>query len=243
MRTREQAAELNAVAPLVYPREQPELVGPCTLVANAGKTVGVASAELLRTARGPLAIALTLDGKRILKVVSWTLAGSSGLGILTFEEAFPDGGQLDVAPLDVGAVSASVETRGAPAAIVTVEARQAEFSRVVLPVFVDAWTAGGMIDDVVLVASPQDAEHAGKAIDGAVVFAWLPADAVLGRPSEVVAVALALPYRSQLAKPRPIAPIAELVGLSDLGVVLPYEACDAEVSNDLRQVAGEIKGA
>jgi hypothetical protein len=240
-----QATELSAVAPLVSLGANQELVGACTVVADAGRLIAFSSAELLRTAREPLAIALTLDGKRTLRVASWGLARPHGLGILTFAEAIPAEGSIDVAPLAVGAVSASVAIHGAPAAIVTIEAREAGFAREVVPVFVDAWTGGGMSDDVVHIASPHEAAHAGAAIDGASLFAWLPADPVLGRRSEVVAVALALRYRKQLAPPRQLAPIAELVELSDLGRVLPYAGAGAgaEGSNDLRQVAGEIQGA
>src|SRR5258706_12607249 len=62
--TREQAAELRAVAPLVVLGAQPTLIGPCTLVSNGVKTVAFSSAELLRKAGEPLAVALSPDASK-----------------------------------------------------------------------------------------------------------------------------------------------------------------------------------
>lgn len=237
--TREQANELRAVAPLVVLGKTLELVGPCTLVANGSKVVAFSSAELLRAAGEPLAVALSLDGKRTVKIASWALARSHGLGILELAEPVPAGGEIQ--PLDIGAVCAAVETRGAPAAIVTVSATEHGFSRRVIPVHVDACDGGGMSDVVAHLATPQEASDGDAKIEGAPLIAWMPADAVLGRASEVVAVALALPVRATY-KPRELPPCAELVALDDLGRVLPYES-STEGSNDLTQVAGEIKDA
>ncbi|HEY1556630.1 MAG TPA: hypothetical protein VGF94_17465 [Kofleriaceae bacterium] len=240
--TREQAAELRGLAPLVVTGAgTPQLVGPCTLVTNGVKTVAFSSSELLRNAGEPLEIALTLDGKRTVRVASWALARATGLGIAELAEPFPTTGALDVTPLGIGSVYATIDTRGAPSALVTVIATAEGFARRIVPVHVDFWDGNGMSDVVVKLASPQDAEDLDAAVEGAALFSWLPPDAVLGRPSEVVTVALAVPYRARAAKPRELAPCAELVGLDDLGRVLPYRGQTEEASNDLRQVAGEIK--
>ena len=69
----------------------------------------------------------------------------------------------------------------------------------------------------------------------------MPADAVLGRKSEVLCVALASPYRAQTFRPRKLAALAELFGLDDLGRALPWQRPGEEDGNDLRQVAGEIR--
>ena len=239
--TREQATELRAVAPLVVlAAGGPQLVGPCTLVTNGAKTVAFSSSEMLRNAGEPLAIALTLDGKRTLRVASWSLARAQGLGIAELAEPFPKTGPLDVTPLNVGAVCATVDTRGAPSALVTVTATPRGFARRIVAVHVDAWDGNGMSDVVIRLASPQDAADLDAAVEGAPLFAWLPPDPVLGRPSEVVAVALATPYRARHVKTRDLLPLAELVGLEDLGRALPYQVIEEE-GNDLRQVAGEIK--
>ena len=239
--TREQAAELRGVAPLVVlAPDGPQLVGPCTLVTNGAKTVAFSSAELLRNAGEPLAIALTLDGKRTVRVASWSLARAAGLGIAELAEPFPKTGPLDVTPLNVGSLCATVDTRGAPSALVTVVASEGGFSRRVVAVHVDAWDGNGMSDVVIRLASPQEVADLDAAVEGAPLFSWLPPDPVLGRPSEVVAVALAAPYRAKHVKTRDLPPLAELVGLEDLGRALPYQAVEEE-GNDLRQVAGEIK--
>ena len=240
--TREQSGELRAVAPLVVAGARLELVAPCTLITNGAKVIACSSAELLRRAGEPLAIALTLDGRRTVRVASWALARAPGLGILELAEPFPGGEALDVAPLDIAAVCATVDTRGAPAGLVIVTpSDQGGFSRRLLPVHVDACDGGGMTDEPFHLASPQDATDAGAPIDGAPLFAWLPADPVLGRGSEIVAVALAVPYRTRALQPRELPAIAELVGLVDLGRALPFAGAQQEASNDLQQVAGEIK--
>jgi hypothetical protein len=238
---RARAHELHAVAPLVVLGERPELVGACTVVSNGSKTVAFSSAELLRLAAEPLALVLTLDGKRTLQVASWALSRTHGLGIIELAAAFPAEAGLDVKPLDVGAVAAAVETRGAPAAIVAVQATEAGFVRSLVPVFVDAYDDGTMRDHPPHLASPQQQGDDKLVVDGSPLFAWLPADPVLGRGSEVVAVALAVMRPAGVPGPRALPPIAELVELADLGRVLPYAAQTKEASNDLVQVAGEIK--
>jgi hypothetical protein len=240
--TREQASELSAVAPIVVTGGASlQLVGPCTLVTNGNKTIAFSSAELLRVAPASLAIALTMDGKRTLPVQQWIAARNIGLGIIEFAGVFPKGEKLDVVPLSLGSICASVDTRGAPAALVTVAEKAGAFSRRTIPVVVDAVDGGGMSDDIITrLASPMDAGDVGAEIDGSALFAWMPADPVLGRPSEVVAVAVGLLYRAKTFKPREHAALAELLGLEDLGRALPFGPEVAEGSNELGQIAGEL---
>src|SRR5262249_39793748 len=127
--SRGSTSELRAVAPLVVVGPTPQLVGPCTLVSNDTKTIAFSSSELLREAGEPLAIALTLDGKRLLPISSWALGRTSGIGVLELGAPFPKDKGLDVAPLQVGSVYASVDTRGAPAALVTVRSAAHGFER------------------------------------------------------------------------------------------------------------------
>jgi hypothetical protein len=68
----------------------------------------------------------------------------------------------------------------------------------------------------------------------------MPPDPVLGRPGEVVVVALGIAYRVNLFKPRTHAPLVELVGLDDLGRVLPWAEHTPPPSEALVQIAGEI---
>lgn len=233
------------MAPLVVTGgDAPKLVGPCTLVTNGTKTIAFSSAELLREAPEPLGIALTMDGKVTLPVTQWIAARNLGMGIIELGAPYPkDNEELDVVPLDLGAISATVDTRGAPSALVTIVASQHGFSRRAVPVHVDLVDGAGMSDDVLgRLASPIEAGDVGAAIDGAALFSWLPADAVLGRPPEVVAIALGITYRQKTFKPREHDPISELLGLEDLGRALPFEGKKAEEgSNALGQIAGEIK--
>jgi hypothetical protein len=219
---------------------KPTLVGPCTLVTNGAQTVAFSSAELLRRAGEPLAIALTMDGTRTVRVGSWMMGRIAGMGIAELAEPVPKGAS-DVMPLQLGNVSATVDTRGAPSSIVTITATAKGYERRIVPVYVDNTDGGGMSDDITRLASPQDASDAAMQCEGAALFTWMPADPVLGRKSEVVLVALAVPYRAQLEKPRAHAPIAELVGLEDLGRALPWTGEKPAGSNELGQVAGEIR--
>jgi len=237
----EAASELRAVAPLVVVREPLELVGPCTLVTNGTRTVALASAELLRQAGEPLAIALTMDGSRTVKIASWSMGRLIGLGIAELAEPFPKTGG-DVVPLQLASVSATVDTRGAPSALVTVARTGKGFTRRAVPVHVDAIDGGGMSDEVITrLASPDEAGDVDAVIEGAPLFSWMPADPVLGRKSEVVAVALGLTYRQKTFKPRAHPALAELVGLEDLARALPWQGEQQEGSNELGQVAGEIR--
>jgi hypothetical protein len=147
---------------------------------------------------------------------------------------------LDVAPLEITAICATVDTRGAPSALVSVAAEGSGFARQVVPVHTDAVDVGRMLERATHLASPLEACDADAKIDGAALIAWMPPDPVLGRASEVVAVALGLAYRSKMWKPREHAPIAELVGLGDLGRALPPEPGKAEAGNELGVVSGEI---
>lgn len=238
---RDAANELRAVAPLVVQRDTLELVGPCTLVTNGARTVALSSAEVLRQAPEPLAIALTLDGKKLVRVASWSMGRIAGVGIAELAEPFPKTG-TDIVPLQLASVSATVDTRGAPSALVTFVRDGGKLVRRSVHVHVDAIDAGPMADDVITrLATPDDAADVDAPIDGAPLFTWMPADPVLGRKNEVVVVALGVTYRQKTFKPRANPAIAELVGLEDLGRALPWEGAQPEGSNELGQVAGEIR--
>ena len=234
---------MRAIAPLVVTSPQLALVGPCTLVTNGTHTIAFSSAELLRQAGEPLAIALTLDCSKTIPVTSWTMGRLPHMGIIELGASFPRDGAHDVAPLDLGSLCATADTRGAPSALVTIEAAAGGkgVTRRLIPVHVDAVDGGGMTDDVTRLASPDHASDGDARIDGAALLSWMPADPVLGRKSEVLVVALASPYRAKLFKPRSLPPLAELFGLEDLGRALPWEGGDAAGSNELGQIAGEIR--
>lgn len=240
--TREQANELRAIAPLVITGgPTPLLVGPCTLVTNGTHTIAFSSAELLRKAGEPLAIALTLDGSKTLPVSSWSMGRVPHMGVIELAAPFPEDPDLDVAPLPIGSLCATVDTRGAPSALVTVVRAKSGVTRRVIPVHVDAIDGGGMIEIITRLASPDEPVDANLDIDGAALVSWMPPDPVLGRSSEVLVVALASPYRQQAFKPRELPALAELYGLDDLGRALPWDGTNAEGSNELGQVAGEIR--
>ena len=238
---RDKAPELRAIAPLVVTGPQLQLVGPCTLVTNGSQTIAFSSAELLRRAGEPLAIALTLDGSKTVPVASWSLGRVPHMGVIELGAPFPIDDQLDVTPLPIGSLCATVDTRGAPSALVTVHAAKTGIARRVIPVHVDA-IDGGMSDEVLArLASPDVETDADADIDGAALLTWMPPDPLLGRPSEVLVVALATPYRQRNYKPRALPPIAELFGLDDMGRALPWDGTRLEGSNELGQVAGEIR--
>lgn len=238
---RDSVRELRGIAALIVTGESPQLVGPCTLVTNGTTTIAFSSSELLRAAGEPLAIALTLDCKQTFPVTAWHLSRTPHLGVIDLGAAFPIDPALDVEPLPLGSVSATLDTRGAPSALVTVQWTGTGVARRLIPVHVDAMDSGGVSDDVVTrLASPDDPADADVQIDGAPLLAWMPADPVLGRPPEVVAVALGCTYRGHTHKPRELPAAAELWGLDDLGRVLPWHRDDQVASNELVQVAGEI---
>jgi hypothetical protein len=232
------APELRAVAPLLVLGESPRFVGPITLVANGSRVIGVASAEMLRTLPDSnLAVASKLDGSATVNIVNWTVGRYSGVGLVELE-AFPK--DHDVVPLPIGSINASVDVHGAPAAVVTVDKLGDRYERSLVPVYVDADDAGGMSDTAVYMLSPHHPAHIETPIEGATVFAWLPPEPALGRRStEVVAFAMAYPYRAGIAKPRATPVIAELVGLEDLGRALLATAA-SEPEPELGAVAGEI---
>lgn len=231
--------QLRAVAPLLVTATK-ELVGSVLLATNGIKTVGVTSSELLRPWEAKqLSIATSLDGSQLLPLSSWGLGRYSGVGLIELGSATVTGG--DVIPVEIGAVCASVETRGAPAAIVAISGKAPNLVRDVIPVWVDTVdTGGGMSDDVITkLATPQEPADATKLIDGAILFAWFPPDPVLGRKSEVLAVAMSYPYRTGTFKPRELPAFAELIGLDDLGRALISSAPVPE-RPELKQVTGEI---
>src|SRR5688572_3177575 len=186
----ESAPELRAIAPLVVTGPRLQLVGPCTLVTNGSQTIAFSSAELLRQAGEPLAIALTMDCKKTIPVSSWSMGRVPNMGVIELGVPFPfKDTKLDVAPISLGSVCATVDTRGAPSALVTVQ-RSADgrgVMRRVIPVHVDAIDGGGMSDDVITrLASPDLVDDVGVDVDGGALVSWMPPDPVLGRPSEVV---------------------------------------------------------
>jgi hypothetical protein len=239
---REQARELRAIAPLVVVGPTLQLVGPCTLVTNGSQTIAFSSAELLRRAGEPLAIALTLDCSKTIPVASWSMGRVPHMGVIELGAAFPKDKGLDVEPLPIGSLCATVDTRGAPSALVTVQAAKTGVTRRLVPVHVDHIDGGGMSDDILTrLASPDAAGDVELDIDGAALLSWMPPDPVLGRPSEVLIVALASPYRQRTFKPRELPAIAELYGLDDMGRALPWDGTKLEGSNELEQIVGEIK--
>lgn len=221
--------------------ETPVLVGAVLLVANGDRFVGVTSAELVRPFHGkPLVVMTKLDGSASLVVASWGMGRYSGLGIVELEENAAVPGDHDVAPISIEAVCATPETRGAPGGVAAIVADGEGYRRELVPVHVDNDDGGGMSDIITRVVSPVDAAHASLAVEGAPLFVWFPPDPALGRPSEVLAVAIVHPYRARTAKPRETAVIGELVGLDDLGraLISPPEPDD---SREKAEVAGEIK--
>jgi hypothetical protein len=243
--SREQAKELRAIAPLVATTPTLQLVGPCTLVTNGTQVIAFSSAELLRKAGEPLSIAITLDCSKTIPVASWSMGRVPHMGVIELGAPFPKDKAYDVEPLSIGSLCATVDTRGAPSALVTVERAgdgKTGVARRVIPVHVDNIDGGGMSDDVLTrLASPDQASDANADVDGAALLSWMPPDPVLGRPSEVLVVALASPYRQQAFKPRELPALAELFGLDDMGRALPWDGTKLEGSNELGELHGEIK--
>ena len=108
------ARELRSVAPLLV---DGELVGPVTLVQNGNKIIGATDAELLRPYVGAkLSVATMLDGSAIAEVGNWGLSRHASLGLVELVAPIENG--MDVKPLDLGAVCASIDTRGSRSALV-----------------------------------------------------------------------------------------------------------------------------
>jgi hypothetical protein len=230
-----ESPELRAVAAIVALDAQPRLVGPATLVTNGDKTIAFTSADLVRAEAGAnLCVVPRFDGAAI--PIASIGMGYSGIGLLELSQPLP--ADADVVPLSIGAISASVETRGAPAALVTVAPGAPGWRRLVIPVAVDAVGSG---DDVIArLATPLDPCDSAF-IEGAPLFVWFPPDPVLGRQPEVLAVAIGYLYRQQAFRPRNVPAIAELMGLDDLGRALPYAAPEPPAQpSELAQVTGEI---
>ena len=222
------------MAPLVsLAGKQPQLIGPCMVVSNGDRAIACSSAELLRNAREPLVIYTRLDGSSQIPVKTWQLGLRTGIGIIEI----PPGTAFstEVHPIFLASIRATLDTRGAPAAFVTFDAK---FARRLISVHVDNGDPNG--DEPIWLASGMGDETANA--DGAPMFAWMPPDPVLGRPSEVVAVALGMTYRNGALKPRGKAPLAELVGLDDLARALPWAEQTPPPRTELEQVAGEIRG-
>jgi len=229
------APELRAVAALVALDPKPRLVGPATVVTNGDKTLAFTSSDLVRAEAGAnLCLVPRFDGAAI-QIASMSM-GFSGVGLLELAQPLP--ADADVVPLSIGAISASVETRGAPSAIVTVAPGSPGWQRIVIPVAVDAVGSG---DDIIArLATPLETCDT-SFIEGAALFTWFPPDPVLGRPPELLAVAISYLYRQQAFKPRGVPAIAELMGLDDLGRALPYSAPEPPAQpTELAQVTGEI---
>jgi hypothetical protein len=232
------ARELRSVAPLFV---DGNLVGPVTLVQNGNKTIGATDAELLRPHVGAkLTIATMLDGSAMVEVGNWGLSRHAGLGLIDLLGPIPPG--RDVKPLGLGAVCASLDTRGTAAALIGIIRSGSGFARTWIPVQLDNDDSGGMSDVVVRLASPLDDAHVGMVVEGAALFAWFPPNPALGRASEVLVLGLAQAYRG-FAKPRERPVIAEIVGLDDLGRALLTSQKTEEREPELRQVAGEIEGS
>jgi hypothetical protein len=229
------ARELRSVAPLLV---DGVLIGPVTLVHNAGKTIGATDAELLRPHVGAqLSVATMLDGTGIVTVSQWGLSRYAGLGLVELAEPVPP--DRDVCPVDLGTVCATLDTRGAPAALVGIVRDGSGYARSWVPVQVDTDTTAAMADQLPRLASPLEDAHMGAAVDGASLFAWFPANQALGRASEVLVLGLAQAYRG-FSKPRERPVMAEIVGLDDLGRALITAQKTEEREPELRQVAGEI---
>ncbi|HEY0255464.1 MAG TPA: hypothetical protein VGC41_28240 [Kofleriaceae bacterium] len=224
---RESTPELRCVAPLVVLAESgPQLVGSCTLVTNGQQAIAVASSEVLRRAGEPLAILTRLDGSSHVPVKAWSLARHAAIGIVELGEgvAFTP----EVHPIHLGSLSAAVETRGAPAALIAAIPLEQSFARELVPIELVLDDGGGMADEITRVAKPS--EQTSALLDGSPLFAWMPPDPVLGRGSETIAIALGILARGRI----------ELVGLEAVGRALPWAEHTPPPSNELPQVAGEI---
>lgn len=215
-----------------------QLVGAVTLVENAGKTIGVTSAELLRPhTTAKLRVLTELDGSQFVEVAGIAMGRYAGVGLL--ELARPVPADADVKPLSIDHVCATTDTRGAPAGTVSIIPAGDTFARLLIGVHVDADDGGGMSDTITRLASPIEPAHVDLEVEGCPVFAWFPPNPALGRPGETLLVAIAYPYRARTAKPRELPVLAELLGLDDLGrALISTQAHDTRP--ELSQVAGEI---
>jgi hypothetical protein len=223
---REASIELRGVAPL---RAGHVTIGPVTLVSSGDQIIGFTSAELLRTNEAAgLSIATKLDGSATIPIKAWTMGRYTGIGLVELAKPLPT--DSDVTAMSLGAICATVDTRGAPSALVTIH----DNKRAVIPVYVDA--VGGF-EVVARLATPMADPPANILVDGSPIFAWFPAERALGRPAATLACAVGYFYRSQTFKPRERAAVTELVGLEDLGRAMSWKASERP---DPKQVAGEF---
>ena len=245
MTTRDpRAVEVRAVVPLVVAATK-ELVGPALIVTNNQRAIAVTGSELLRPHQAKsLALLTSLDGSTMVPVAAWGLGRYPGVGLVEL------GGPIaaattDVTPLPISAVNATVDTRGAPSALVTITGKNGAFRRQLISVHVDhIANPAGMAGDVLArLASPIEPGNVGRPVAGAILFSWFPPDPMLGRPSEVVAVGIAYPYTLGTFKPRDLPAMAELLCLDDLGRSLITAARPPDPRPELAQVTGEIAGS
>jgi hypothetical protein len=177
-----------------------------------------------------------LDGSETILVGNWGLSRQAGLGLIELVSSVEPG--LDVRPLGLGAVCATVDAGGAPAALVGIVRERSGFSRTWVPVQIDK-ADGGMSDAALWLASPLEDIHVGAAVAGASLFAWFPPNPALGRASEVLVLGVAQAYRG-FEKPRERPVVAEIVDLDDLGRALITAQKAEEREPELPQIAGEI---
>jgi hypothetical protein len=236
------AVQLRAVVPLVVAATK-QLVGPAMIVANNAKAIAVAGSELLRPHNPKdLALAMSLDGSLLVPVANWGLGRYSGVGLVELGAAIP-ASTPDLTPLPINSVNASVDTRGAPSALVTITAKEGGgYQRELIPVYVDNVDGGGggIGDDYTRLASPIEALDVGRLVAGAILFSWFPSDPVLGRKPEVLAVGIAYPYTLTALRPRDLPAFAEILGLDDLGRALLSKSEEPAERPELAQVTGEI---
>lgn len=223
---RDAAIELRATAPLLAGGKP---IGTITLVTAGSHTIGFTSAELCRRNEAAgLAVGTKLDGSASIPL-KWSMGRYTGVGLV--EPTAPIPADAEIAPLPIAAVCATIDTRGAPAALIAIHGGK----RVVLPVYVDP--VGGM-DVIARLATPIDAPPADLSIEGCPLFAWFPPERVLGRAAATLVCAIGYHYRQQTFKPRDRPAIAELVGLEDLGRAMPRPT---NTRDDPAQVAGELE--
>lgn len=223
------------MAPLVLRTDTgAKLLAPCILVTNGARTIALASAEVLRKAGEEIAIATRLDGSTLLPIKAWHLGRHPAIGVIDLgDAAFTD----EVRPIELTVILASGDARGAPAALIGLRLDAGVFARIAVGVHIVRDDGGGMSDVITRHAVTQERLPDGVILDGSSLFAWMPADPVLGRASEVVAIALGVVPRTQVFGA--YAPVCELVGLEDAAIALPWLE-QPQVQEAPSQVAGEI---